>query len=85
MGGGGMSKSLNKNVADFEYKGRKYEVDLLLDTLKSGYACYDIFDVTDDKKGEIEGQFTLYQQEENDYMPSDIIREAKKELYRGNK
>ena len=46
-----MSKSLNKNVADFKYKKRKYEIDLLLDTLGSGFATYDIFDVTDDKKG----------------------------------
>ena len=79
-----MSQSLNKNVADFEYKGRKYEVDLLLDSMRDGFATYDIFDVTDSEKGEIEGQFTLNQQEENDYMSSDIIREAKEELERSN-
>ena len=73
---------MNKNVADFEYRGRKYEVDLLLDTLKDGFACYDIFDITDNPKGEIKGQLTLHQQEENDYMPSDIIREAKEEIDR---
>jgi len=75
-----MKKNLNKNVADFRYMGRKYEVDLLLDSIKNGYATYDIFDVTYDKRGELSGNFTLYQQEESGYTASEIIREAIKEL-----
>ena len=74
------TRSLNKNVADFGYKGHKYEIDLLLDSINNGYATYDIFDVTNDKKGDCIAQFELCQQEENDYMPSELIEKAKKEL-----
>jgi len=73
-------KNLNKNVADFEYRGRKYEVDLLLDTLKDGFACYDIFEMAGDKTEEFVAQLYLEQQEENDYMPSELIAMAKEEL-----
>lgn len=70
--------NLNKNVADFKYKKRKYEIDLLLDSICNGYATYDIFDITNNKKGEIVGQFEVCQQEEDDYMLSDLIEEAKR-------
>ncbi len=75
-----MSKSLNKNVADFEHNGRKYEIDLLLDSMFNGFATYDIFDVTEDKKGTTVAQLHLAQQGVDDYMPSELIEFAKKEL-----
>ena len=75
-----MEKSLNKTVADFTYKNRKYEIDLLLDSMKGGYATYDIFDVTDDKIGDIVGQLHLEQQEEDDYMSSELIELAIEEI-----
>ena len=75
-----MKKSLNKTVADFEHSGRKYEIDLLLDSISNGYATYDIFDITNDKIGDFVGQLHLEQQEESDYMPSDLIKLAIKEL-----
>ncbi len=76
-----MSKNLNKNVADFEHNGRKYAVDLLLDSICNGYASYDIFDVTEDKLGKLVGQLYLEQQEESDYTPSDLIKLAIKEMH----
>ena len=72
-------KNLNKNVADFEYKGRKYEIDLLPNGFE-GYATYDIFEMTGDKTEEFVAQLYLEQQEENDYMPSELIAMAKEEL-----
>jgi len=43
-------KSMNKKVAKFQFKKRKYEVDLLLDASDfSHYREFDIFDVTDGK------------------------------------
>ena len=76
-----MKKSLNKIVADFEHKGRKYEIDLLLDSMGGGYATYDIFDVTEDNEGKIVGQLSLEQQEEDEYMPSELIAMALEERY----
>jgi len=72
-------KSLNICKADFTHKGRKYEIDLLLDSMRDGFATYDIFDVTDKKGkyGDIIGQLYLEQQEEDDYMSSDLIEKAK--------
>lgn len=75
-----MSKKLNKNVADFEYKGRKYEIDLLLDSMTNGYATYDIFDVTRSKIGTPVAFLDLEQQSEDDYMPSELIKKAKEIL-----
>ncbi len=68
---------MNKNVADFEYKGRKYEIDLLLDSRYEGFITYDIFDVTDNKKGEIAGHLEL---DDNLYMASELIDLAIEEL-----
>ena len=68
---------MNKNVADFEYKGRKYEIDLLLDSRYEGFITYDIFDVTDNKKGEIAGHLEL---DDNLYMTSELIDLAIEEL-----
>lgn len=73
-----MSKKLNKNVVDFEYKGDKYEVDLLLDSISNGFQSYDIFKTTYDKKGLFFGQIIL---EEGEYTPSQIIEEVKKEYF----
>lgn len=73
-----MSKKLNRNVADFEYNGDKYEVDLLLDSIANGFQSYDIFKTTHDKKGLWFGQITL---EEGDYTPSQIIEEIKNEYF----
>ena len=73
-------KSSNKNVADFEYKGHKYEIDLLLDSMVNGFATYDIFEVTYGVDGEFVAQLHLGQQEEDDYMPSELIAMAKEEL-----
>jgi len=72
-------KSLNICKADFKHKGRKYEIDLLLDSMRDGFATYDIFDVTDNKGkyGDMIGQLHLEQQEEDDYMSSDLIEKAK--------
>jgi len=77
-----MGKNLNKTVADFKYKGRKYEVDLLLDSMCNGYTTYDIFDVTEDIDGKVYGvgHFELCQQNEDDYMPSELIEMAKDEI-----
>lgn len=72
-----MKNDLNKNVADFEHNGIKYEIDLLLDSVVNGYQSYDVFDVSNDKKGKYVAQFTL---EEGDYMPSELIEKAKLEL-----
>ena len=72
-----MSKKLNKTVADFEFSGRKFEIDLLLDSISNGYQSYDIFETTTDKKWEVVGQFTL---DEGEYMPSELIEKAKSEL-----
>ena len=73
-------KSFNKNVADFEYKGRKYEIDLLLDSMNNGYATYDIFDVTNDEKEDFVAQLHIELQEEDDYTASDLIEMAKQEM-----
>ena len=72
-----MDKNLNKNVADFEFNGRKFEIDLLTDSISNGYQTYDVFDTTNDKKGECVAQFSL---DEGDYMPSELIEKAKNEL-----
>ena len=55
-------KNLNKTVAKFTYKKRKYEVDILLDSKRHDMEgnlkyAFDIFDVTEDKRGECVGQF----------------------------
>jgi len=71
-------KSLNKNVADFEYNGDKYQVDLLLDSISNGYQSYDIFKTTYDKKGLWFGGMTL---EEGDYAPSELIEKVKNEFF----
>ncbi len=68
---------MNKNVADFSYKGRKYEIDLLLDSISNGFSTYDIFDVTKDKKGDCVGHLYLY---DYSYMPSELIELAIEEL-----
>ena len=73
-------KSFNKNVADFEYKGRKYEIDLLLDSMGNGFATYDVFEVTNGTNGEYITWFELEYQEENDYMQSELIEMAKEEI-----
>lgn len=67
-----MEKELNKKVAGFHYNNRKYEVDLLLDSINNGFQSYDIFDVTDEETSV--AQFEL---KEGDYMTSEIIRHAK--------
>jgi len=71
------NKSLNKNVADFTYKGRNYEIDLLLDSIIHGFASYDVFDVTEDKQGALVVQLFL---DNSDYMPSELITLAKEEI-----
>lgn len=71
-----MDKSLNKNVADFEHEGRKYEIDLLLDSAANGFQSYDVFDMTIGK-GMCICNFTM---EEGDYMPFELIKKAKEEM-----
>jgi len=73
------TKSLNICKAEFTHKGRKYEIDLLLDSMGGGFAAYDIFDVTDKKgkNGNKVGQFYVEQHEEDEYLPSQLIEEAK--------
>lgn len=73
------NKSDNKNVADFEYKGRKYEVDLLLDSMWNGFANYDVFDVTNEK-AKCVGSFIVEQAEEDDFCSSDIKDMAIREI-----
>ena len=72
-----VSKILNKQVADFKYKNRKYEIDLLLDSIKNGFVSYDVFDVTNDKKGKCVCQLYF---EEGEYLSSELIEMAKTEL-----
>lgn len=75
-----MSNDLNKTVADFEYKNRRYEIDLLLDSVDGFFATYDIFDITDDKNGDSIGFLELEQAEEDDYILSELIELAKDEI-----
>jgi len=59
-------KSLNKTICKFTYRGKRFEVDQLLDTKWGGKAgtprfYFDIFVVTKkDKVGECVGQFEGY-------------------------
>lgn len=69
-----MNKSLNENVADFEYKGRKYQVDKLLDSGGGDGFTYDIFDVTEDEVS------IGFMQLDGSLMSSEIIEKAKEEL-----
>jgi len=75
-------ESDNKNVADFKYKSRKYEVDLLLDSMWNGFASYDVFDVTN-KKEICVGSFIVEQSEEDDYMLSEIKDMTIREIENG--
>ena len=70
----------NKNVAGFFYKNKKYEIDLLLDSINNGYATYDVFDVTHDSMGEHICPLYLEFQDENDYTSTELIEIAKKEI-----
>lgn len=70
-----MDKNLNKKVASFKYNNRKYEVDLLLDSIGSGCQSYDIFDMTDSQR--CVANFTL---EQSSYDSSTIITIAKEEI-----
>ena len=70
--------NLNKTVAKFTYKKRKYEVDMLLDSKwasgagNDGYV-FDIFDVTEGKKGESVGQFDAYKGADYKKLAIDVI------------
>lgn len=75
-----MHFSNNETVADFSYRKRKYEIDLLLDSMGKGYASYDILDVTEDEKGECVANLYLEQTVKDQYMPSYLIKLAKQEI-----
>jgi len=74
-----MSESLNENRADFKYKGRKYEVDLLLDSMWNGFATYDIFDVTGGGE-ECVGKLEVELSDKEDYGCGDLKRMTIEEL-----
>lgn len=79
-----MSVVLNQKVAEFEYKGRKYEVDLLLDSGGPGMDgfTYDIFDVTDGNAVSVGN----IQMDDFEYlMPYDVVKNAMFELDRLDK
>jgi len=66
-------KSMNETVAKFQFKKRKYEVDFLLDA--TGLE-FDIFDVTDNKRGELAGHISM----PRNYSHKQLIEEAKEEI-----
>ncbi len=66
-----MEKNLNKKILSFLHDGRSYEVDKLLDASDKERDIFDIYDVTNDRKGKCVGQIVV--------SPNSQIQDLKEE------